>query len=405
VLSVVIWLGLSAAPASARKPIIAYVDQTTNKLSYYDTESGANVPAPNLTIAPPLHRFAVSFDGRYVVYEDATGKIHLFDRAIGAEIALPGVNIYSQPNGLSVSNTGLIAFDNNSNGPAVVYDSGSGSFVNTGLAATNGHRQTHLSADGKFLATTCITGGTDCAVNSRNSGNSTLFVQNLVTRTDINFPLLNGAGKDEEHPCIDGDGGLVGGDVNDTHRDVFIFSLSSSADLTAPFLNMASADTVDCVLSASGDYVGLASQTGVLRVYQTSTGTAVPVPATITAPFVWFISPYAPPAIGPPPPSPPPPSNSFSFGKVKLNKHNGTAELQVDLPAPGTLVLSGKQIKKVEHSPNGAGTFILKIIPMGKLAHELKTAGKAKTSVDVTFTPTGGSPKTEEKTLRLLRRR
>jgi len=405
VLSAVIGLALSATPASARKPIVAYVDQTTNKLAYYDTESGVNIPAPNLTIAPPLHRFAVSFDGRYIVYEDASGKIHLFDRAVGAEIALPGINIYPQPDGLSVSNTGRIAFDNNSNGPAVVYESGSGSFINTGLAATNGHRQTHLSADGKFLATTCITGGTDCAVNNRNSGNSTLFVQNLETRTDTSFPLLNGAGKDEEHPCIDGDGGLVGGDVNDTHRDVFIFSLSGKADLTAPFLNMASADTVDCVLSASGDYVGVASQTGVLRVYQTATGTAIPVPETITAPFVWFISPYTPPAIGPPPPSPPSISNLFSFGKVKINRHKGTAKLPVKLPGPGTLVLSGKQTQKVAYSATAAGTFNLKIIPKGKLAHKLKTVHNAKAAVKVTFTPTGGAPNTEEKTLKLIRRR
>jgi len=110
-------------------------------------------------------------------------------------------------------------------------------------------------------------------------------------------------------------------------------------------------------------------------------------------------------SIKPPTLPPPPPSNKFNFGKVKLNKHNGTAELQVALPAPGTLILSGKQIKKVEHSPDGAGIFILKIIPKGKLAHKLNTAGKAKTSVDVTFTPTGGSPNTETKTLKLIRRR
>lgn len=44
------------------------------------------------------------------------------------------------------------------------------------------------------------------------------------------------------------------------------------------------------------------------------------------------------------------------------------------------------------------------IRPTGGLAHKLKITGKAKATAKVTFTPTGGSAKTETKPLKLLRR-
>jgi hypothetical protein len=293
-------MGVSPAGASARAPVIAYVDLTTHKVQLYDAQTASAVVAPNLTVKAPLYPFAVSFDGRYIAYLSASdGKIHLYDRGVSAEVPLPGINIYSSPDNLSVSDNGLIAFDNAASGGAVVYSSATGSFVTTGLPTiNNGHRQPELSAGGLFLATTCITGGTDCVNNTINSGHSTLFVQNLTTRADTGLPLLNGAGKDEEHPCIDanGGGGLVGADVNDTHRDVFVFSHSTSADLSLPFLNTAGADTIHCALSPAGDYVGVANNSGVLRVYDVATASAITVPATITAPFVWLTAPYVPPA-------------------------------------------------------------------------------------------------------------
>lgn len=54
------------------------------------------------------------------------------------------------------------------------------------------------------------------------------------------------------------------------------------------------------------------------------------------------------PTENPPPPPPPPeePSNSFQFGKVTLNKKKGTATLAVKVPGPGSLILSGKQVRR-----------------------------------------------------------
>ena len=111
-----------------------------------------------------------------------------------------------------------------------------------------------------------------------------------------------------------------------------------------------------------------------------------------------------------PPPAPPPPapvvvpSNSFKFGKVKLNKRKGTAKLQVKLPDAGVIVLSGKQIKTAKRGVLSAGTVSLTVTPTGKLAHKLKLTGKVKVTAKATFTPTGGSAKTETKPLKLIRR-
>ena len=51
--------------------------------------------------------------------------------------------------------------------------------------------------------------------------------------------------------------------------------------------------------------------------------------------------------VGRPPPAPRLPSNTFSFGKLKLNKRRGTATLVVRVPGPGSLLLSGAGVKTI----------------------------------------------------------
>ena len=164
----VVAMGSAAAPASARGPVIAYLS-ASRQLQLYDSQAGAAVSAPALTVKNTQNAFAVSFDGRYIAYiAKSDGDIHLFDRVANAEITLPGINVYTSggefPDDLSVSDTGLIAFDDGGNGGTVVYNSATGAFVPTGLSTSgNGPRDPALSGDGKFLATTCITGpGTTC---------------------------------------------------------------------------------------------------------------------------------------------------------------------------------------------------------------------------------------------------
>jgi len=52
------------------------------------------------------------------------------------------------------------------------------------------------------------------------------------------------------------------------------------------------------------------------------------------------------PAASPAPTPPAPPSNAIKLGKLKRDEKSGTAKLTVNLPAPGSLVMSGKGVKK-----------------------------------------------------------
>lgn len=230
---------LAPATALARMPVISYVDEN-GVFRLYDAELGTDVsPPPPVPASFAGFRYGISLNGRYVVWGDAQRMLHLLDRATNAQVALPGIDVYSAtgPDNLSVSNTGLIAFDNNGNGPAVVYDSAAGQFVETGLPANNGHRQTRLSGDGQFLATTCDDTLNTC-VAALDPGVDP-YVQNLATKSDTGLP--NDALVDEEHPCIDADGSLVGLDkiAPVLQRDVFIFDRSGPTpqQLSMPGMN------------------------------------------------------------------------------------------------------------------------------------------------------------------------
>jgi hypothetical protein len=116
-------------------------------------------------------------------------------------------------------------------------------------------------------------------------------------------------------------------------------------------------------------------------------------------------------AVGPPPPPAPPaspspaqqpapsvpPSNAFTFGKLKLNKKNGTATLKVNVPAAGTLTAldakkkAPKRIKKATATASAAGVVTLKLKPTGAGKKMLKEKGKLQFKALVTFAPTGAT--------------
>ena len=273
--------------AQARKPIISYVDQN-GKLQLYDAETGKDVTNP-----PPITlgflRLGMSLDGRYVVFTDAAKKLHLLDRASDQEIQLPGISVYANPGNLTVSNTGLIGFDDNSNGPTVVYDSAAKMFVDTGLAANNGHRQPKLSGDGKFLATTCGPAA-GCIVDQ--GADSNQYVQNLVTKQDTGFP--DGNAQDEEHPCTTNDGSLVGFDrQNPVQRDVFLYDRNVSQFVSLPGLNDPVKEETHCILSPGGNYLGFLFDNAQIKVFERSTSSFLTLPSnrefdtssTFSAPF------------------------------------------------------------------------------------------------------------------------
>jgi hypothetical protein len=113
----------------------------------------------------------------------------------------------------------------------------------------------------------------------------------------------------------------------------------------------------------------------------------------------------APPPPPPPPPPPGPPSNEFEFGKAKENKKRGTAKLTVEVPGPGALELEGRRVKDASEQAESAGDVTLPVRAKGAAKHRLRQDAKTLVTVDVTYTPDGGSPNTEEKSLKLVRRR
>jgi hypothetical protein len=252
-----------AAPAAAlaREPVISYVDEN-GVFRLYDEESEAEVNPPPPVPSPANFvgfRYGMSMNGRYIVYNDnpAPRHLHLLDRATNTLIALPGIDVYANPDSLSVSNNGLIAFDNQGNGPARVYSSATGQFVETGLAADNAHRQTRLSGDGHFLGTTCDS-ATNCEAPTLGAD---AFVQDLTGKSDTGFPA--DATRDEEHACLDGDGSIFGIDkaasATDPKHDVFLFdrSVSPPAPIALPSeVNTADEEEQYCVLDPTGRYLG-----------------------------------------------------------------------------------------------------------------------------------------------------
>jgi hypothetical protein len=112
-----------------------------------------------------------------------------------------------------------------------------------------------------------------------------------------------------------------------------------------------------------------------------------------------------PPGGGTPPPGGGTPSNDFSFGKVKKNKDKGTAKLTVNVPGAGELDLAKtKKVKPDEESAEDAGKDKLSIKPKGKAKQKLNAKGKAKVKANVTYTPDGGTPNTEGKKIKLVKR-
>jgi hypothetical protein len=107
------------------------------------------------------------------------------------------------------------------------------------------------------------------------------------------------------------------------------------------------------------------------------------------------------------------PSNAFKFGRLKRNRRKGTATLIVVVPGPGILTLSGKGIvgkqpgrrAKSSKTVGSAGRVGLLIRSRGGAKRKLRRTGKVRVRAKVTYTPTGGTPNTKAKTVKLVKRR
>jgi hypothetical protein len=94
-------------------------------------------------------------------------------------------------------------------------------------------------------------------------------------------------------------------------------------------------------------------------------------------------------------------SNAFTFGKLKRNTKKGTATLSVKLPGPGNLTLGGKGVKRAKKSAAVAGAVKLKIRPTGKKRMKLRRTSTVKLRVKVTYAPTGGTPASKFRAVKL----
>jgi DNA-binding beta-propeller fold protein YncE len=99
------------------------------------------------------------------------------------------------------------------------------------------------------------------------------------------------------------------------------------------------------------------------------------------------------------------PSNKFHFAGLVKNRGNGFAVLYVRVPGPGKLSLNGRGFRRLSRTARRAMKVRLPIKPKVRLRHFLAQHGKGRIRVAVTFTPTGGVPRTLEKVVVLKRHR
>ncbi|MCB0831220.1 MAG: right-handed parallel beta-helix repeat-containing protein [Solirubrobacterales bacterium] len=117
--------------------------------------------------------------------------------------------------------------------------------------------------------------------------------------------------------------------------------------------------------------------------------------------------PQDPPPDEPDDPEPPVvPSNQFQFGKVSLNRKNGSGMIGVKLPGAGKLRLQGTgAVKPQARTVGGAKTVKLTIAARGKAARNLRRKGRVRVKVLVSFTPKGGKARTKSRMVTLVRKK
>lgn len=105
------------------------------------------------------------------------------------------------------------------------------------------------------------------------------------------------------------------------------------------------------------------------------------------------------------------PDNNFKLASLTRNKKRGTATLSFDLPNAGTLRAkgSGAKVSVTSTGPIGAvqspgsPSSLLRVKATGSKRRQLNGSGSVKLKLAVTYTPTGGEPKTRKQKVKLLK--
>jgi hypothetical protein len=95
----------------------------------------------------------------------------------------------------------------------------------------------------------------------------------------------------------------------------------------------------------------------------------------------------------------------FKVGKPKLNNKRGTATISITAHGAGAVKLVGKNVSS-QRSKIGKSTRVkLTVKPKGRAKRSLKRKGKVAVKVTITFTPTGGTATSQNRSILLKRKR
>jgi hypothetical protein len=244
--------------------------------------------------------------------------------------------------------------------------------------------------------------GRYAATSDQLSATTTILSQEVALAPGLNHRLSLLAYYDSEVPIgvpspdtLSVDDGLLGGQRNQQFRiDVMrpgspIESLNPADVLSTAFRTGPGAPTSMGPTWVSADLSAFAGQTVRLRIAD----------AAHEELFTAGVDAVAIDSARPGERLPPLGSNRFKFGKLKLNRKNGTATLAVKVPGPGKLRAKGKLIKQTTAKAAKAGTTKLRLKPTASGRKILEKEHELRAKVAVTFDPVGGSPRTKSKTV------
>ena len=90
-----------------------------------------------------------------------------------------------------------------------------------------------------------------------------------------------------------------------------------------------------------------------------------------------------------------------SYKKLRRIRATGTAIVTIRAGGPGTLVLSGGQVKRQVETISAASNVDLEVAAKGAAARRLRRSGDATVGIEVTFTPSAGTAATLSRRVRL----
>ena len=89
------------------------------------------------------------------------------------------------------------------------------------------------------------------------------------------------------------------------------------------------------------------------------------------------------------------PANDATIRAIVKNQLNGTVNIVILIPNPGTLVVSSKLVRSKTIQLSDPGALNLKLRPTKKTRRGLKNNGRAKGPVSLTYTPSFGTSTTD----------